>query len=126
MQSHDEAIHLLPALPDIWKDGEITGLRARGGFEIVSLKWKNGKIDSVVIKSNLGGNLRLRTHDPLNMNEKEPAKAKGTNTNPMFTKQQISRPLVSEKAPLKGIELKDSHLYDIPTEAGQTYTLAVK
>ena len=39
----------------------------------------------------------------------------------MFGKQEISRPLISEKAPLKGVELKDSYLYDVPTEAGQTY-----
>lgn len=122
MQSHDEAVHLLPALPDNWKEGEITGLRARGGFEILSLKWKGGKIESAIIKSTTDGNLRLRVHHALVMDGAALAKAKGANPNPLFGKQEISRPLISEKAPLKGIQLKDFYLYDVPTEAGQTYT----
>lgn len=122
MQSHDEAVHLLPALPDAWKDGEITGLRARGGFEILSLKWKNGRIESAVIKSTIGGNLRLRVHNKLKINGKEITKANGANANPLLGKQEITRPLISEKAPLKGIELKDYYMYDVPTEANQTYT----
>ena len=126
MQSHDEAVHLLPALPDVWKDGEIKGLRTRGGFEIISLKWKNGRIETAVIKSTLGGNLRLRVHDELKMNNEALAKAEGANSNPLFVKQQISRPLISEKAPIKGVELKDFYLYDIATEAGQVYTLSGK
>lgn len=122
IQSHDGAVHLLPALPDIWKDGKVTGLRTRGGFEILSLEWKEGKIKSVVIKSTIGGNLRLRVHNKLKMDGKEIIKANGANINPLFEKQEITRPLISERAPLKGIELKDYYLYDIPTEANRTYT----
>ena len=123
VQSHDDAVHLLPALPDAWRNGEVKGLRTRGGFEIVSLKWKDGKIESVVVKSTIGGNLRLRTHNMLKVDGKDYSESKNDNPNPLFAKQHIARPLVSEKAPLKGISLMKTYQYDVPTEAGQTYTL---
>ena len=122
VQSHDDAVHLLPALPDAWRNGEVKGLRTRGGFEIVSLKWKDGKIESVVVKSTIGGNLRLRTHNMLKVDGKDYSESKNDNPNPLFAKQHIARPLVSEKATLKGISLMKTYQYDVPTEAGQTYT----
>ena len=62
VQSHDGAVHLLPALPDAWSQGHVSGLRARGGF-IVSINWKDGKITSAEIKSTIGGKLVVRTED---------------------------------------------------------------
>lgn len=50
LQSHLETIHLLPALPKEWKDGEIIGLKARSGFE-VSIEWADGRLLSATIKS---------------------------------------------------------------------------
>ncbi|MCK5175934.1 MAG: glycoside hydrolase family 95 protein, partial [Planctomycetes bacterium] len=59
VQSHAGEIHLLPALPDAWQTGHITGLRARGGFE-VDVRWKNGKLTKAVIVSDNAAACKLR------------------------------------------------------------------
>ena len=64
VQSQDGFVHLLPALPDAWKEGSVSGLCARGGFE-VSISWKNGKLTTSTIKSKLGGKLILRSKTAL-------------------------------------------------------------
>lgn len=121
MQSHDGFVYLLPALPDAWKEGSIKGLKARGGFE-VNVEWNDNKVKTAVIKSTLGGNLRIRSAVPLK--GKGLKKAKGENKNPLFDvpsdiKQKINAPDAIE--PLPAIE--KTYLYDLDTKQGSTYTL---
>jgi len=64
MQSHQKEIYLLPALPDAWANGSISGLKTRGGFD-VNINWDKGKIKSATILSNNGGICKLRTNSPI-------------------------------------------------------------
>ncbi len=64
LQSHDGFMYLLPALPDEWENGRIDGLKARGGFT-VSMEWKDNKVTKAVVRSDAGGNLRIRSAVPL-------------------------------------------------------------
>ena len=58
MQSGDNKIELLPALPEEWADGSVSGLCARGGFE-VSFKWKMGKVRDCSIKAKTNSTVTL-------------------------------------------------------------------
>jgi alpha-L-fucosidase 2 len=62
MQSHAGEVELLPALAKAWPTGSVTGLRARGGFE-VDIAWADGTLTSAAIRSTRGGELRLRFGD---------------------------------------------------------------
>ena len=122
LQSHDGFVYLLPAIPDAWQEGEVSGLKARGGFE-VAMAWKDGRLTQATVTSTLGGNLRIRSAVPL----KGLKVAKGTNKNPFYdfpsdVKQRVNYPERIQPLPA----LQTTYLYDIPTKKGQTIVLTAK
>ena len=123
LQSHDGAVHLLPALPDAWSEGQVTGLRARGGF-IVDMRWKDGAIQETVIKSTIGGTLRVRSYVPLHGAHLRPAT--GECPNPLFAPAVIQQPLQSaELSDFPLLQVKNVYEYDLDTKPGQTYRLKI-
>jgi alpha-L-fucosidase 2 len=124
MQSNDGAIFVLPALPDVWKIGSINGLRARGGFEIKDIQWRDGRISKVVIHSKLGGNCRVRSWWPLKTaGTTKLVRAAGENSNPFYQVAAGKRPLISPKARIEKAKIGETYLYDIHSDPGKEYIL---
>tara|TARA_R110000868_G_scaffold408293_1_gene690928 strand:- start:10887 stop:13385 length:2499 start_codon:yes stop_codon:yes gene_type:complete len=123
LQSHDGAVHLLPALPDAWSNGSVTGLKARGGFE-VDIKWSEGEVDRAIIKSELAGNLRIRSYVPLIGNGLKAASKE--NPNPLFKLPLVKGPvLINSDANIRS-RLQKVYEYDISMEKGKTIELKRK
>lgn len=73
MQSHQGYIHLFPAIPKAWPDGEIKGLRCRGGFEL-DFKWKDYQLEYLNVLSTAGNKLKIRYYDDWYEQETEAGK----------------------------------------------------
>ena len=98
LQSHDGFLYLLPALPTAWPEGQVSGLKARGGFE-VSISWAQGRLVKATVSSTLGGTCRLRSPIPL--------KGKGL--------KRVAEPHYTTDG------LPTSYLYELKTQAGGVY-----
>ncbi len=126
LQTQNGFIDILPALPDEWKNGNISGLKTYGGFE-VSINWTGNKAKEVMIKSTLGGNCRLRVPNQMQLTGNiKFEKAQGKNPNLFFDTPEIKTPLISKEAKLNPTEIKNEFIYDFPTEPGKIYKLKMK
>ena len=68
LQSHAGFVQLLPALPDVWSEGTVSGWKARGNFE-VAMNWKQGRLSEATLLSGSGNECRLRTSVPVTVKE---------------------------------------------------------
>lgn len=99
LQSHAGEVSILPALPPIWKNGSVKGLKARGGFEI-DATWKDGKLVEVKLLSKLGNPAVLRVPG-----------------NP------ATLSLTEKNAPAAKLTATPDGTFHFPTKAGTTYQI---
>ena len=121
LQSHDGAVHLLPALPAAWAEGHVSGLRARGGFE-VDMEWAGSTLKEATVRSTIGGTLRIRSYVPLK--GKGLRKASGACPNDLFAPAEVKSPLYSPELGAKPkANVPEVYEYDVETRPGKSYKL---
>ena len=126
LQSHGSEIHLLPALPSHWKNGEIKGLKAKGGFT-VDMTWKEGSLVSFKIHSSLGGNCRIRVDQNIESDDAIFKPVKGENKNPFYPSlPKIKFNKSNLNVELEELNLRNTQVADFNTIAGRTYSFSVR
>lgn len=122
LQSHNGAIHLLPALPDVWASGSVSGLMARGGFEI-NMTWENKLLKSARIKSIQEGTCRIRSWQQLKI--KGAKTAQDNSTEVFWLNQHPGQPIVTPGVKVERIPMKSWYEYEVKTKAGEEILVEV-
>jgi alpha-L-fucosidase 2 len=125
VQSHEGFIHLLPALPKEWPSGEVSGLVARGGF-VIDMKWSEGRLESAVIRSKLGGDCRIKVSGEIVAKGFAMYDGSAESKNPLMQKS-VTVPFVN-RSKTKGPELylPQGRIYEWQTIAGGIYQIQSK
>ena len=97
LQSQNNELFLLPALPRAWPAGSVKGLRGRGGYE-VNMQWSDGKLTGAEIVAKIGGNTTVRSNQPFML----------------------------QGSALKSAPASIGHLLSFKTEKGGTYRIAAQ
>lgn len=123
LQSHGDGLHLLPALPAAWPTGWVTGLRARGGFE-VDLAWRDGRLTQVTIRSKLGGVCRVLSGAALAAEHPRLRSVSDEkNVNPFFRPTPVPAPLIAPRATLSDVKRPVPSAVEFDTQPGGVYVL---
>lgn len=125
LQSHNGIVHLLPALPDEWKEGKITGLVARGGF-VIDMEWKNGTLVAANITSKVGGTINLRSAVPLfykfgSLKERNKIRKRETDFGNNLIEWNSRA-----KQDLPELNIPETYDYEMHTQPGEKFTILVK
>jgi alpha-L-fucosidase 2 len=125
LQSHNGIVYLLPALPDEWKDGKVTGLVVRGGY-IVDMEWKNGELVSAKITSQNGGVCGLRTSTPLVQEVDYLEESKAIRKNEIYFGNNLIKWKSNATQNLPELNIPETYDYELTTKPGEFYELIAK
>lgn len=123
LQSQGGSVYLLPALPKAWKAGSVSGLKAKGGFEIQKLEWGNGHFKNAKIFSALGGVCRIRTKVPVKITgaHGKVVTENTPNPNPFFQMPPVGKIVIKDATKIEKVSLTKTYITDVNTKKGESF-----